>query len=72
MYFEYTWPVIATMGTDLFTAVSRFTFGQADLLDGVDFVVVAIGVFAVGEVLANMETREAAQSLPMAQRYFLF
>ena len=56
---------IATMGTDLFTAVSRFTFGHSDLLDGVDFVVVAIGVFAIGEVLANMETREAPQSLPV-------
>jgi putative tricarboxylic transport membrane protein len=56
---------IASMGTDLFTAVSRFTFGQSELLDGVDFVIVAIGVFAVGEVLGNMEQREAAQVLPV-------
>ena len=56
---------IAGMGTDLFTAVSRFTFGQSELLDGVDFVIVAIGVFAVGEVLGNMEQREAAQVLPV-------
>jgi putative tricarboxylic transport membrane protein len=56
---------IASMGTDLFTAVSRFTFGHSELLDGVDFVIVAIGVFAVGEVLANMEQREAPQVLPV-------
>ena len=56
---------IASIGTDLFTAVSRFTFGQSELLDGVDFVIVAIGVFAVGEVLGNMEQREAAQVLPV-------
>ncbi len=56
---------IASMGTDLFTAVSRFTFNQSDLLDGIDFVVVAIGLFAVGEVLANMEKRDAAQVLPV-------
>src|SRR5919106_1446661 len=56
---------IASMGTDLFTAVSRFTFGQSELLDGVDFVIVAIGVFAVGEVLGNMEQREPAQVLPV-------
>ncbi len=56
---------IASMGTDLFTAVSRFTFGQSELLDGVDFVVVAIGIFAIGEVLSNMETREAAKMLPV-------
>ncbi|HET7157997.1 MAG TPA: tripartite tricarboxylate transporter permease [Burkholderiales bacterium] len=56
---------IASMGTDLFTAVSRFTFNQSDLLDGIDFVVVAIGLFAIGEVLANMEKRDAAQVLPV-------
>jgi len=56
---------IASMGTDLFTATSRFTFGHSELLDGVDFVIVAIGVFAVGEVLGNMEQREASQMLPV-------
>jgi putative tricarboxylic transport membrane protein len=56
---------IAGMGTDLFTAGSRFTFGQSELLDGVDFVVVAIGIFALGEVLGNMESREGGQMLPV-------
>jgi len=56
---------IAGMGTDLFTSTSRFTFGQMELLDGIDFVVVAIGVFALGEVLANMEAREGARVLPV-------
>jgi putative tricarboxylic transport membrane protein len=56
---------IAGMGTDLFTATSRFTFGNPELLDGIDFVVVAIGVFALGEVLGNLETRQGAQILPV-------
>ena len=56
---------LAGIGTDLFTQTSRFTFGQLELLSGIDFVVVAIGVFAVGEVLANMERRDARQSLPV-------
>lgn len=56
---------IAGMGTDLFTAGSRFTFGHSELLDGIDFVVVAIGVFALGEVLGNMETREGGTMLPV-------
>jgi putative tricarboxylic transport membrane protein len=54
---------IATVGTDPFSTTSRFTFGQLDLLSGIDFIVVAIGVFALGEVLANMETREDAPLL---------
>jgi putative tricarboxylic transport membrane protein len=53
------------MGTDLFTAQSRFTFGLSELLDGVDFVIVAIGIFALGEVLGNMEVREGGEVLPV-------
>ena len=56
---------LAGIGTDLFSQTSRFTFGRMELLSGVDFVVVAIGIFAIGEVLANMEGREAAKSLPV-------
>jgi putative tricarboxylic transport membrane protein len=56
---------LAGIGTDLFSQTSRFTFGQMELLSGIDFVVVAIGVFAIGEVLASMEGREAAQALPV-------
>ena len=56
---------IATMGTDLFSATSRFTFGQTALLGGIDFIVVAIGIFAIGEVLANMEPQEPAGMLPV-------
>jgi putative tricarboxylic transport membrane protein len=56
---------VAGMGTDLFTSTSRFTFGHSELLDGIDVVVVAIGVFALGEVLANMETGDGASMLPV-------
>ena len=56
---------IAGMGTDLFSATSRFTFGRVELLGGIDFIIVAIGVFAVGEVLGNMEPAKPAQMLPV-------
>ena len=56
---------IAGMGTDLFSATSRFTFGRTELLGGIDFVIVAIGVFAVGEVMANLEPSEPAGMLPV-------
>jgi putative tricarboxylic transport membrane protein len=60
---------IAGMGTDLFSATSRFTFGEAKLLGGIDFVVVAIGVFAVGEVMANLEPTEPADMLPVPKGF---
>jgi len=56
---------IASMGTDLFSSTSRFTFGNMEMLDGIDFVVVAIGVFAIGEVMASVESREEGQVLPV-------
>src|SRR5881394_101269 len=56
---------IAGIGTDVFTTTSRFTFGRMELLSGIDFVVVAIGVFALGEVLANMEARDEPKALPV-------
>jgi putative tricarboxylic transport membrane protein len=56
---------IAGIGTDLFTSASRFTFGSMHMLDGIDFVVVAIGVFALGEVLGNMEIRDGPKMLPV-------
>jgi putative tricarboxylic transport membrane protein len=56
---------IAGMGTDLFTATSRFTFGQVELLGGIDFIIVAIGVFAIGEVLGNMEPAKAVEMIPV-------
>src|SRR5437588_122951 len=56
---------IAGIGTDAFTSQSRFTFGRMELLSGIDFVVVAIGIFAIGEVLTNMESRDEPQVLPV-------
>lgn len=43
--------LIGLMGIDVLTGQSRFTFGIPELLDGIDVVVVAVGIFAVGEAL---------------------
>src|SRR3954462_13651265 len=56
---------IASMGTDLFTATSRFTFGRVELLGGIDFIIVAIGVFPLGEVMSNMEPEKPVDMLPV-------
>ena len=56
---------IAGIGTDLFSATSRFTFGRAELLGGIEFTIVAIGIFAVGEVLVSVESSRGGQLLPV-------
>ena len=58
---------IATIGTDLFTGESRFTFGQAKLLGGVDFIAATVGVFAIGEVLVNLESKGGAELFELAK-----
>jgi putative tricarboxylic transport membrane protein len=43
--------LIATVGMDLTTGIERFSFGLYELSDGIGFVPVLIGLFAVGEML---------------------
>ena len=45
--------MIATIGTDPVSGVSRFTFDRPELLDGVPFILVMVGVFAVSELLVQ-------------------
>lgn len=42
--------MISIMGIDLQTGTERYTFGSAHLLDGIGFLVVALGLFALAEV----------------------
>ena len=58
--------LLATVGLDDQSAVPRFTFGQLKLLDGMDFVVVTIGLFAVSEVLQLLEDTERGQAVTAA------
>ncbi len=55
--------LLASVGLDPNSAVPRFTFGQLRLLDGMDFVVVTIGLFALSEVILLLEETERGRSL---------
>jgi putative tricarboxylic transport membrane protein len=47
---------LATVGIDSGTGVLRFTMDIPNLFDGVDFLVVVIGMFAISEVLILLES----------------
>jgi putative tricarboxylic transport membrane protein len=51
---------IAMVGVDTGSGVARYTFGSVDLLSGIPFVEVMIGLFAVGEVLHQIREGAAA------------
>lgn len=45
----------ATVGIDLQSGQSRFTLGIIELEDGIGFLIVVVGLFAISEVLITME-----------------
>ncbi len=51
--------LLATVGTDLETGEDRLTLGLDSLSDGIDFAVLAMGVFGIAEVMRNLDQPEA-------------
>jgi TctA family transporter len=47
--------LLGLTGTDIYTGAPRFTFGFTELLDGLDFVAIAVGIYGIGEILRNLE-----------------
>ncbi len=50
--------MLATVGQDVSSDVSRFTFGSIDLLDGISFLLLAMATFALSEALMLVLKRE--------------
>ncbi|MCO5066848.1 MAG: tripartite tricarboxylate transporter permease [Rhizobiaceae bacterium] len=48
--------LLGLTGTDVYTGAPRFTFGFFEMLDGLDFVAVAVGIYGIGEILRNLES----------------
>lgn len=46
--------LLAVIGLDAITGYPRFTFGQPELLDGVSFIPVMVGLFGIAEVFTQM------------------
>jgi TctA family transporter len=46
--------LLGIVGTDVNSGVQRFSFGINELSDGIGFIVIAVGVFAIGEIVANL------------------
>ena len=60
-------------GTDILTGQPRLVFGVPSLLRGIDIVVVAVGLFAVGEALymASRKDLRSAEILPIKGSLFM-
>jgi putative tricarboxylic transport membrane protein len=50
--------LLSTVGTDLETGEERMTFGLPFLADGIDFAVLAMGIFGIAEIMRNLDHTE--------------
>jgi TctA family transporter len=54
--------LLGLVGTDVNSGAARFTFDLPQLADGIGFVIVAMGMFGLGEIVRNLE-HEATRSV---------
>jgi putative tricarboxylic transport membrane protein len=47
--------LLGVIGTDVSSGAQRFTFGIPELMDGIGFVTVAMGMFGIGEIILNLD-----------------
>jgi TctA family transporter len=50
------------VGADIYTGIPRFTFGQVALMDGINFVAFATGIYGISEILSNLEDDPSRKS----------
>ena len=55
--------LLGLVGRDIYTGLPRFTFGSTSLLDGIDFVALAVGIFGLSEIMRNLEGDTGRQVL---------
>ncbi|MGZ5736801.1 MAG: tripartite tricarboxylate transporter permease [Burkholderiales bacterium] len=50
--------LLGVVGTDVNSGMARYSFGVPELTDGIGFIVIAVGVFAVSEIISNLGDKE--------------
>src|SRR5690606_25155902 len=50
--------LLGMIGTDVTSGVARFDFGIPELQDGIDFAVVAMGVFGFSDIMTTLDPRD--------------
>ena len=53
--------LLGVVGTDVNSGMARYSFGIAELTDGMPFTVIAVGLFAVSEIVRNLEATEQGE-----------
>ncbi|WP_457090676.1 tripartite tricarboxylate transporter permease [Microvirga sp. P5_D2] len=51
--------LLGWVGTDVNSGSERLTFGAVELFDGIEFVVIAVGLFGIAEIIVNLENPDS-------------
>jgi len=62
---------LGLVGIDQLTGEARFSFGIPQLLDGIDVVILVIGLFAVGETLHQAASSRRSETAPVRLTSFM-
>lgn len=60
--------MVATIGTDPVAGMNRFTFGNAELLSGIEPILIMVGMFAMSELLAQAAGGDEGERIKTAPR----
>ncbi len=60
MCMVFTGLLLGLVGIDTMTGVERYTFGIMSISDGIDLVPMLMGLFGIGEILHNLESKGGA------------
>jgi len=60
--------LLATVGIDVVSGTPRFTFGQVELMSGIGFIPVMIGLFGLSEVIRNVCRKESLSAPTVVDR----
>jgi putative tricarboxylic transport membrane protein len=55
--------LLGIVGTDINSGAMRFTFGLPELADGVNLVIMAMGLFGLAEIIKNLEGSSSLKSI---------
>ncbi|WEX07984.1 tripartite tricarboxylate transporter permease [Chelativorans sp. AA-79] len=54
--------ILGTVGTDLNSGVTRFGFGRLEMMSGLEFVAISMGLFAFAEIMVNVAQKTSGKT----------
>ncbi|WP_040243529.1 tripartite tricarboxylate transporter permease [Chromohalobacter japonicus] len=64
--------LLSTVGLDMMSGAPRFTFGIPDLMAGINFIPVMIGMFALNELMSFYGSRNEGRNVPAVHKDEVF